>query len=75
MRSCIDGRLDVFENRIAAILYKLAVEMDMGLGIVADCVSLSEDYMRARRGKSVTNVKRTNGQLRFEDIVRTAGDS
>ena len=75
VRSCIDGRLDVFENRIAAILYKLAVEMDMGLGIIADCVSLSEEYMRERRGKSVTNVKRTNGQLRFEDIVRTAGDS
>lgn len=70
--TAIDGRLGMFESRMAKLLYKVAVEMDMGTGILADSYELSEEEMRKRRAKSISNVKHTNGQLRFEQIARNA---
>lgn len=70
--SVIDGRLGMFESRMAKLLYKLAVEMDMGAGILADAYQFDEENMRKRRAKSISNVKHTNGQLRFEQVARNA---
>ena len=70
--AAIDGRLGMFESRMAKLLYKQAVEMDIGMGILADVYEFDEENMRRRRAKSVSNVKRTNGQLRFEQIVKDA---
>ena len=70
--AAIDGRLGMFESRMAKLLYKQAVEMDMSMGILADAYEFDEENVRRRRAKSVSNVKRTNGQLRFEQIVRDA---
>ena len=41
-----DGKLDRFENRMASLLFKQAVELDMGLRTLADCVNLDEEYLR-----------------------------
>ena len=70
--SAIDGRLAMFESRMAKLLYKVAVEMDMGAGILADAYQFDEENMRKRRAKSISNVKHTNGQLRFEQVARNA---
>ena len=70
LKSYVDGRLGQFENRVSAMLYKLAVENDMTMGMMADCFQLDEAYLRNRRAQSIQNVKRTNGQLRFEQLVR-----
>ena len=35
-----------FENRMASLLFKQAVELDMGLRTLADCVNLDEEYLR-----------------------------
>ena len=40
------GKLDRFENRMASLLFKQAVELDMGLRTLADCVNLDEEYLR-----------------------------
>ena len=69
VRSCIDGRLDVFENRIAAILYKLAVEMDMMMNILAAGMELTDEDLRELRGRCVREVKETRGRISFEDAV------
>ena len=70
LKSYVDGRLGQFEKHMSAMLYKLAVENDMTMGMLADNFELSEEYLRGRRSRSVQNVKRTNGQLRFEQILR-----
>lgn len=70
--AAIDGRLAMFESRMAKLLYKQAVEMDMGVGILADAYQFDEENMWKRRAKSISNVKRTNGQLRFEQAARDA---
>ena len=70
IRSCIDGRLGTMENRMASLLYKLAVENDMTMSMMAEALQASEEYVREQRARSVQNVKKTNGQLRFEQIAR-----
>ena len=49
VQSYLDGRLDQFENRMASLLFKQAVELDMGMSTLADCVKLDEEYLRRRR--------------------------
>ena len=70
IRSCVDGRLGTMENRMALLLYKLAVENDMTMSMMAEALQVSEEYVREQRARSVQNVKKTNGQLRFEQIAR-----
>lgn len=72
--TAIDGRLGMFEDRVAKLLYKLTVEIDMGMTAVIDCTDLDTDYMRKLRANSVRNVKATNGLLTFEQKVRDYED-
>ena len=64
----------MFEDRMAKLLYKLTVEMDMGMTAVIDCTDLDTDYLRKLRANSVRNVKATNGLLTFEQKVRDYED-
>ena len=74
IRSCINGRLGTMENRMASLLYKLAVENDMTMSMMAEALQASEEYVREQRARSVQNVKKTNGQLRFEQIARRSDE-
>ena len=74
IRSCIEGRLGTMEKRMAALLFKLAVELDMCMSVLADCTKLDEEYLRRKRAEGVERVKRTNGQTRFEQIARHTED-
>ena len=65
----------MFEDRLARLLYKLSVEMDMGMSAVLDCVRVDTDYLRKLRADSVKNVKATNGLLTFEQKSREREDS
>lgn len=71
VQSAIDGRLQLLEHRLSSLLFKQAVELDMGLSLLAECVNLDESVLRKQRAKSVNDVKRTNGQLRLEQKLRT----
>jgi hypothetical protein len=71
----MDGRLGTFEKRMSSVLFKNAVETDMAMSILADNADLDEEYLRRQRNRSVNNVKRTNGQLSFEQLARQAAES
>ena len=66
IQTAIDGRLRLLEERMASILYKQTVEMDMALSILLQSVNVDESVLRRERAKSVAAVKRTNGRLRME---------
>ena len=70
IQAAIDGRLKLLEDRMAAILYKQAVEMDMAMSILLQSVNVDEEVLRQERAKSIAAVKRTNGQLRLEQKLR-----
>ena len=75
IQSAIDGRLGMFEDRLARLFYKLTVETDMGISAVLDCIQMDSDYLRKLRADSVKNVKATNGLLTFEQKVREREES
>lgn len=74
IRSCIEGRLGTMEKRMGSLQFKLAVELDMCISILADCTELDEEYLRRKHAESTERVKRTNGQTRFEQIARHIED-
>ena len=74
LQAAINGRLGMFEDRMAKLLYKLTVEMDMGMSATLDCIQIDADYLRRLRANSVRNVKATNGLLTFEQKARAYDD-
>ena len=72
VQSYLDGRLDQFEDRMASLLYKQAVELDMVISILADCVNLDEAYLRTKRAESAARVKTLNGHLQLEKMAKRA---
>ena len=72
IQSAIDGQLQEFKEQLKSLLFKQAVEMDMGISVLADCVNLDEAYLRKKRAESVACVKKFNGRLRLEQIVKRA---
>jgi len=74
VKSLIEGRLGMFEDRMASLLFKQTVEQDMAMNIIATSFELDEEYMRRQRGRSIANVKQTNGRLSFESIARNTGE-
>ena len=57
VQSAIDSRLKLFEDRIASLLYKQAVEMDMAMSILLQSLNVSEEVLRQERAKSIAAVK------------------
>ena len=72
VQSYLDGRLDQMEKRVAALLYKQSVELDMGVSILADCVNLDEAYLRKKSAESAARVKKLNGHLQLEQMAKRA---
>ena len=72
IQSAIDGQLQEFKEQLKSLLFKQAVEMDMGMSVLADCVNLDEEYLRRKRAESVANVKKLNGRIRLEQLAKRA---
>ena len=72
VQSYLDGRLDQMEKRVAALLYKQSVELDMGMSILADCVNLDEAYLRKKSAESAARVNKLNGHLQLEQMAKRA---
>ena len=70
IQSAIDGQLQEFKEQFKSLLFKQAVEMDMGMSVLADCVNLDEEYLRRKRAESVANVKKLNGRIRLEQLAK-----
>ncbi len=74
IQSAIDGRLGMFEDRMAKLLFKQTVETDMGLSALLEHLGIDPDYLKKLRAESVKNVKATNGRITFEKKVQEQYD-
>lgn len=70
LSSTLEGVLIQFGDRVGRILFKLAVEEAMMERIIASDAELSMETMDLLRKWSVQNVKKSNGQIFFRDIMR-----
>jgi hypothetical protein len=70
MASTLEGILTQFGDRLGRLLFKLAVEVCMQTRIIAEDSDITVSSLDQLRGVCVQDIKRTNGQLSFRDILR-----
>lgn len=67
--SALRGIIHDSENRICRLLFKIAVELDMVMNVLAAGMEISEDALQSLRGRCVQNVKKTNGSVTLDKAV------
>lgn len=68
--SAIRATVQNSESRICRLLFKLAVELDMTMNILAAGMDIPEEQLRDLRGRCVQNVKKTHGAISLDGAVR-----
>lgn len=68
--STVKGTLDSFENRMANLLFKIAVELAMVLHVTAANNEIDPATLSRLRGMCVEEVKRVHGTISMEDAVK-----
>lgn len=67
--SALRSTIQATEERISRLMFKLAVEQDMVMNVLAYGMEISEDTLRDLRGHCVQNVKKTNGAVTLDKAV------
>lgn len=67
--SALRGIVHDSENRTCRLLFKLAVEMDMMMNVLAAGMEIPEEDLERLRGRCVREVKSTNGTVTLKDAV------
>lgn len=60
------GTIQCSEERVSRLLFKLAVEMDMMMNVLAAQMNVPEDALAKLRGMCVRHVKETNGSISYK---------
>ena len=68
--SAMRGTIQDTEDRICRLLFKLAVEMDMMMNVLAAGLEIPEEQIERLRPQCVRNVKRTSGSVTLRDAAR-----
>ncbi|MBQ7906992.1 MAG: hypothetical protein IJ309_03355 [Clostridia bacterium] len=71
LTSTIKSIVGESSNRQNTILFKMVVEMNMMMNILASEFKLEESMLAELRGYCVEQVKRSNGLITFDDVVRS----
>lgn len=66
----LKGTVQDIEGRIARLLFKLAVKLDMLMNILAAELDVSESTLQGLRERCVREVRQTGGNITFLDAVR-----
>jgi len=69
LSSILSGIVQTTEDRVARLLFKLAVEQCMMMHVIAETSELPERYLEKLRGKCVKEVKKSIGAVRFDSAV------
>ena len=67
--AAIRATVQTSENHICRLMFKLAVEMDMMMNVLAAALEIPEEQLRGLRGWCVQEVKKTHGMISLDDAV------
>ena len=70
LASAIRGSIQDTENRIARLLFKVAVELDMVMNVVAARMKPDDETLKRLRARCVQEVKQTGGAVTFDAAVK-----
>ena len=68
--SIIESAIDGFENRVASLLFKMAVEINMMLHVTAATNEIDEETLSELRGLCVGEVQRLHGKITFDEALK-----
>ena len=68
--SALQGMVANAENHIVRLLFKLAVETNMMMNVLASEVDVSPEALERLRGRCIQEVKKTGGAITFADVVK-----
>lgn len=68
--SVLRGIVHDSEGRICRLLFKMAVELDMMMNVLAAGMEISEENLDLLRGRCVREVKKTNGGVDLRHAIR-----
>ena len=71
LESVIGAKIRDTEERLARILFKLAVDQNFLAHMIGDIDRYEEGYLEQRRIDSIHEVKRTNGSLTAKEIMES----
>ncbi len=70
LESVIKNNIQLTEDRLAKLLFKVAVELSIMMNVVAINSNVDEFTLQYLRGKCVEDVKQSIGILSFSDTLR-----
>lgn len=70
MAATMRGILDDNENRHRSVMFKWTVELNMLMHVIANHFGGDPISLRELRGYAVDEVKRTNGQISFDNALK-----
>lgn len=65
--STVKSSIEASEERLVRMIFKLAVELEMTMNVVAFTNNISRESLRKLRADCVDEVKKVNGSLSFEE--------
>lgn len=65
----VDSSIRQTEGRNATNLFRLAVEMNIIMRILAEGMDIPNEVIENLRGKAIKQVKKSNGKVKFEDAL------
>lgn len=68
--SSMRGIVQDSENRIARVLFKMAVELAITMNVLAAKEDVDDITLSRLRARCVDEVKKINGSIRFDDAVK-----
>ena len=69
LESVIASKIRDSEDRIARLLFKLAVDQNLLARIVADTYDCNSEFVSDERINAIREVKETNGTIRVDEII------
>ena len=69
LTAAMRGTIHDSENRVCRLLFKLAVELDMVMNVLAAGMEIPQSDLDRLRGRCVRDVKSTNGSVSLKDAV------
>lgn len=63
-------KIDLLEEQISAVLFKLSVEVSMLMNIIAANNTIDQNTINALRKKCIDDVRSSIGKVDFEDVIK-----
>lgn len=70
IKTAVKANLESLENRMARMMFKHTVELAMMMNLFAAVYNVDQETLYKLRAKCVSEVKRLNGKISFEDVLR-----